>query len=152
MSRQANVIATRGYRNKNPLNIRYSVANNWHGQLGKDSEGFCRFEAFTYGIRAAVLILKKYISRGDNTIEKIIYKWAPPYENNTVQYARFVSKKTSIPCNKPISIYDRTKIMAIIDAMIRMECAGLELQKSWISVGYDLAITDKEKVIRSGEV
>ena len=132
---------TRGYINRNPLNIRYSERNKWVGQIGHDSGGFCKFSAFIYGIRAAVLIIKKYIERGDNTIPKIISKWAPETENLTTKYIQFVMQKTRIAADTKLSIYDRSKIIAIIDAMVRVECGNLELQSSWLGAGYDLAVT-----------
>ena len=136
---------TRGYINKNPLNIRYCESNKWFGQLGRDSGGFCVFSLFIYGVRAAVMIIKKYIGRGDDTITKIISKWAPATENSTTKYIQFVAKKTRIAHDTKLSIYDRQKILAILDAMIRVECANLELDKSWIGIGYDLAITTPKK-------
>ncbi len=33
----------RGIRNNNPLNIKWNAANNWNGQTGSDSGGFCIF-------------------------------------------------------------------------------------------------------------
>lgn len=136
---------TRGYRNRNPLNIRYSKNNRWQGQQGSDAAGFCVFSAFIYGIRAAVLILKRYMQRGDNTISRIIERWAPPTENSTSRYIRFVSKETTIPPDKVLSIYERGKVCAILRAMIKVECANLVLPESYITIGYDLAITDPHK-------
>ena len=136
---------TRGYINHNPLNIRYSKNNHWQGQQGSDVAGFCVFSAFIYGIRAAVLILKRYMQRGDCTISRIIERWAPPTENSTSRYIRFVSKETTIPPDKVLSIYERGKVCAILRAMIKVECANLVLPESYITIGYDLAITDPHK-------
>lgn len=136
---------TRGYINHNPLNIRYSKNCHWHGQQGSDAAGFCVFSAFIYGIRAAVLILKKYMQRGDCTISRIIERWAPPTENSTSRYIRFVSKETTIPPDKVLSIYERGKVCAILRAMIKVECSNLVLPESYITIGYDLAITDPNK-------
>lgn len=80
----------RGYRNNNPLNIRYSAANNWQGKALPNTDKNNTFEQFItmpYGYRAALKLLQNYINKyGCNTIAKIIQKWAPPTENNTQNY------------------------------------------------------------------
>ena len=59
---------------------------------------FCQFEAMEYGWRAAFRLLchtyyGKYKLR---TIRDIISRWAPPKENNTPAYIRYVSDYTGI--------------------------------------------------------
>ena len=49
--------------NKNPLNIRFSPMNSWKGQIG-DRKGFCQFEQFYYGCRAALVLLSYYVRKG----------------------------------------------------------------------------------------
>lgn len=77
----------RGYRNNNPLNIRYSEQNNWLGKVTPNTDGaFEQFSDMAYGYRAALYLLRKYIRNGENTISRIIQKWAPPAENYTQNY------------------------------------------------------------------
>lgn len=131
----------RGMRNKNPLNIRWCAQNNWRGQTGKDEKGFAVFASNIYGFRAATILVKKYIARGQNTIQKIVSTWAPEADGNDVKaYVDYVSKKTSIPADKPITIYERGKVCAILKAMAQFEC-GTPYNKSIVELGYDLAIT-----------
>ncbi len=84
----------RGYRNNNPLNIRYSTANQWKGKVLPNMDRNNTFEQFislAYGYRAALSLLRTYIRKyGCNTIGKIISKWAPETENNTQAYINHV--------------------------------------------------------------
>lgn len=52
------------------------------------------------------------------TLQNLIATWAPPEENNTAQYVMFVSQKTGIGPNQPLTQQD---IDRLIPAMIEME-------------------------------
>lgn len=78
------------FRRNNPMNLRYSERNHWVGQTGQ-SNGFCCFESVDYGFRAAFITLKNYGKNGYNTIRKIVTRWAPPLENPTQTYIRYVA-------------------------------------------------------------
>lgn len=71
--------------NKNPLNIRFSPMNSWKGQIG-DRKGFCQFDTFYNGCRAALVLLSNYVRKGYATVPQIIARWAPTSENNTKVY------------------------------------------------------------------
>lgn len=78
----------RGIRNNNPGNIRWG--SDWKG-LKKDGKqqdpSFCVFETPEYGIRALAKLLQNYqLLYGLNTPRKIINRYAPPTENETVSY------------------------------------------------------------------
>lgn len=78
------------YRN-NPANIRYSTRNKWIGLIGQ-SNGFCLFDTFHHGLRVLVVLMRRYINDYDcRSVEKIISRFAPPSENNTRNYIRYVS-------------------------------------------------------------
>ena len=88
--------ATRGVRNNNPFNIRYSKINRWKGLAGSDGS-FCVFEDMKYGIRAGGVLLRNYLKNGNNTIEKIITKFAPAADgNNTAEYIKHVAQMSGI--------------------------------------------------------
>lgn len=93
---------TLGAKNRNPLNIRYSSKNKWLGQRGQN-KGFCVFSSLRLGFRAAFLLLRNYVRQGDNTIESIVTRWAPPSENNVEAYIDYVCKKSYI--------FDREKVI-----------------------------------------
>lgn len=78
------------FRRNNPMNLRYSQHNNWIGQK-EPTNGFCNFASVEYGFRAAFLTLQNYGKRGYNTIRKIVTRWAPPSENPTQTYIKYVA-------------------------------------------------------------
>lgn len=77
------------YRN-NPANIRFVKSNKWLGLVGFKN-GFCEFDTFEHGLRALVLLLRKYIEDYKlKDVSSIINRFAPPSENDTPGYVRFV--------------------------------------------------------------
>lgn len=103
------------YKN-NPLNIRYSETNHWIGQTAP-RKGFCQFETVEYGVRAAYRLIQKYIRSGHSTIRDIVRRWAPPEENNTGAYIRFVAERTGIASNLRIMDWDHESLKRIVTAM-----------------------------------
>lgn len=86
------MVKTRGIRNKNPFNIKLS-ANSWLGKVSnlKNSDHvFEQFRSLDYGLRAGMQLLRGYISRGYDTPEKIIKRFAPSSENDVQAYLSFV--------------------------------------------------------------
>lgn len=135
-------IEPRGIRNNNPLNIR--KGNNWKGEVQPQSDkSFEQFESIQYGIRAGFIILRRYmtgyngLTQKFNTIDKIISRWAPAAENNTKAYIAQVEKLTGIPRHRQISFTERSFMVALVDAMIRVEC-GQPVDKSIIESAYDM--------------
>ena len=108
-----------GYRINNPLNIRYSSANNWKGQQGEQS-GFCVFDTPENGIRAAMVNLKSYRKKGVITIGDIISRWAPPTENNTQNYIEFVCNKLGAAASYEVE-QTAADYIALLQAMCIME-------------------------------
>lgn len=127
---------SRGLRNNNPLNIR---RNNtlWRGlsPVQNDDDFFC-FTARHWGYRAALMTLRNYRKRHKlNTLSEWIHRWAPPVENNTDAYVRFVSKKTGFPGDFVPDINDARQMCAIVSAMSHMEngvpAVAEEVEKGW---------------------
>lgn len=113
-----------GYRNNNPLNIRYYAGNNWKGKVLPPATGkyglYERFTDLVYGYRAALTLLRGdgYIRKGLNTIRKIITKFAPEDDHNyTADYIANVSKLTGIDPDEVIARNDRDKLTKIVYAM-----------------------------------
>lgn len=108
----------RGIKNNNPGNI-IDTGQAWVGRLGNDGT-YVVFDTPIHGIRAMARILQNYIeSDGADTIEKIISRWAPPPENDTVAYVYDVSAQLNLDSNTPI-VFDRD-INNLIAAMILHE-------------------------------
>ena len=130
-------MAPRGLRNHNPLNIR--KGNEWQGESkGNDNE----FETFindAYGLRAGLIIIRKYIKvHHCDTIAKIITRWAPPTENNTEAYIRTVSQRCGIPAHERVVFSDSYRICQIVKAMCFVE-SRFEPSDRLLSTAYDMA-------------
>ena len=110
----------RGYRNKNPLNIRHN-ADVFQGEIKGKDKSFKTFVSMPYGYRAAFVTLATYLSRGLNTIEKIISRWAPPNENNTEKYIANVEKWSDVPKDKVLTAADGADYILIVVAMSAVE-------------------------------
>lgn len=128
----------RGIRNNNPLNIR--IGNTWLGEVPRPTDkAFEQFVQMEYGIRAAFVILRRYIRRYNRrTITDIVSAWAPSNENNTKAYIETVSRLTGIPADREIKYEDMDTMVKLVDAMIQVEC-GQRVQESLIKKGYRIA-------------
>ena len=133
-----NKVVPRGIRNNNPLNIR--VGNVWLGEVQKPTDNtFEQFIAMEYGIRAAFVILRRYIRRYHrDTIAKIIEAWAPSNENNTQAYIDKVSQLAKVPCDQVIKYEDKDTMVAIVAGMCIVE-NGQSVPELKIKKGYDMA-------------
>lgn len=128
----------RGIRNNNPLNIR--IGNTWLGEVPNptDSE-FEQFVSVRYGLRAAFVILRRYIRRYKrNTPAKIIRAWAPAIENNTQRYIEVVCKRSLIAPDEVIDYADKKTMVRLVKAMAFVEC-GVQLDDDVIGSSYDIA-------------
>lgn len=132
----------RGIRNNNPLNI--VKGNNWRGERKNQTDSrFEEFESIEFGLRAGFVLLRNYIEGTKvrtikfNTIRKIISRWAPPSENHTQNYINSVSQWTGILPDEVIHFRERAKMVAIVQAMCRMEC-GVTIDEKVIQSAYDL--------------
>ncbi len=79
---------SRGIRNNNPGNLRFVASNNWLGKIPyvENTDADKAFEQFTeikYGIRAMLRVVINNIDKGNDTVTKIITRYAPPFENDT---------------------------------------------------------------------
>ena len=110
----------RGLRNNNPLNIRHN-ADVFQGETKGNDKSFKTFSTMPYGYRAAFVTLATYLSRGWNTIERIIARWAPPIENDTEKYIVNVEKWSGVPRSKELSAADGANYILIVAAMSFME-------------------------------
>jgi len=126
----------RGFRNNNPLNIRHN-ADVFQGEIEGTDKAFKTFSSMPYGYRAAFAILATYLSRGWNTIEKIITRWAPQDENDTESYINNVEEWSGIPRNKELTAGDGADYILIIAAMSYVE-NGRNADISKIIAGFNL--------------
>jgi len=143
---------TRGFLNCNPGNLDRGEPP-WNGEI-RDvaccvnevqrmelTHGrFCVFSDATHGVRAMVRNLQAYRERlGCRTIRAYINRWAPPNENNTAGYIARVAASAGVDADSAVDIGDRRILRAMVDGIIRVECAGMPYDGSEIDDGLELA-------------
>lgn len=119
----------RGVRNCNPGNIRLPRKENMEkdrfiGELRPSRDkSFRTFVNMAYGYRAMHYLLRKYKNKYSlNTLEQMIYRWAPPSDNNkTEAYIDFVAKRAGIGRKDIVDVSNMTVMCRIVEAMTVME-------------------------------
>lgn len=110
--------APRGIRNNNPGNIEFNPRNKWKGlnpNSQKIDKRFCVFITPEWGIRALMRLIRNYKLE---TINKIINRWAPSFENDTSAYAQHVAKVVGVGVNDKIDCYNKTTLINITKGII----------------------------------
>ena len=121
------------YKN-NPLNIRFSIANNWIGQI-KPKKGFCQFKSLYYGFRAGVRLIIRYRSFGKTCISQIINRFAPPSENKTGQYIDYVVKRGADIYNECLGRFDSVSWSEFTEISTSDDIAALLCAMANIEIG-----------------
>lgn len=116
----------RGIRNNNPGNL--DRGDPWQGLVEGSDPRFCTFVDPAFGIRALAVTLityhdKRKASNGSkiDTIAEVIERWAPPVENDTKAYIRFVSKMTGFAPDETVNLHEYNTLRPIVEAIIRHE-------------------------------
>ncbi|QDH85551.1 structural protein [Proteus phage vB_PmiP_RS51pmB] len=114
----------RGYRNKNPGNIRHG--SKWQGLAPNQTDaGFCQFVSHEYGIRAIYKLMQTYQNKyGLNSIEAIINRYAPPNENHTQNYINRCAADLGISRDARINTGDMKTLVALAKAIVSVELGG----------------------------
>lgn len=120
---------SRGYRNKNPGNIDFVLANKWQGQLGIEvgvpKPRFARFATHEFGIRALTALLTTYYDRyACDTVREVINRWAPPQENDTGAYVSAVARKVGVGPDDRINLHQYPVMRPMVEAIIAHELGG----------------------------
>jgi GH24 family phage-related lysozyme (muramidase) len=113
----------RGIRNNNPGNIEINKANDWEGKvpLDKNTDGrFEQFVSYDYGVRALIILLRNYVKGGRDTITKVFAAYAPPGENNTQAYIKFVAGRLNIGADATLPL-TKTVLKELAQAIGKME-------------------------------
>lgn len=122
---------TLGLRNNNPGNLRRTKIL-WNGEIAdpeNKGKGFERFEYIEYGIRAnAIDVIGDIKKDGNDTIEKLISTYAPPIENNTQNYIKFISNELEVQYNQPIHL-DYKFVEKLLSAIYYMELGSKDAVK-----------------------
>lgn len=116
-------MTSRGIRNNNPGNLERNGIT-WEGLSEEQTDSrFCQFDSMVYGCRSLIKTLMTYVNkRKCRTIRDIINRWAPPAENNTEAYIKFVSKTVNKDPNIELAFkYDKYLYLEIAKAIALYE-------------------------------
>ncbi len=133
---------TLGIAHNNYLNIKNNPKNPWMGlaELEQDSHGHAIFKSPEYGLRAAILNLRKYwFAYGLRSVLAIVNRWAPPDDtigsrqgnpkNNPSEYADFICKRTGLTRTENLSLFQPNQsvdnvgnLRLLVKAMAEFEC------------------------------
>ncbi|WP_277966728.1 hypothetical protein [Pantoea trifolii] len=111
----------RGIRNNNPGNL------NFVGQAGATKEGgengrFAVFSSMQDGIAALHRQLKLYFSRGVDTVEKIVNKYAPASDDNNVSaYIKQLVGATGKQADEKLDSGDQETVFKLIRGIVNHE-------------------------------
>lgn len=128
----------RGIRNNNPLNIR--IGNTWLGEVQEPTDtSFEQFVSMEYGIRAAMILLRRYIRHYKRTtIPQVIAAWAPASENDVQRYIDVICQLSAISPEDQLDYFNEEQMVRLVDAMAFHEC-GQHVPEDKIRKGYKLA-------------
>jgi hypothetical protein len=122
----------------NPFNIRRNDNNPWVGKVKDNKDPFEKFIEMKYGIRAGLkLLINYYNNYGLNTIESIITKFAPPTENDTDNYIKFVCSKTGYCHDQLISLNNKTTLLSVAKSILKME-SNMNVTNDQLNMAYNL--------------
>lgn len=128
----------RGMRNNNPGNLRIS-SSSWKGKVptSKNTDGaFEQFDYYVWGVRAMIVLLRNYINRnGLTTIRKIMSKYAPPSENHTDTYAKWVAQKSGIGIDQPL-VANQQFLRPLVKAMAHYENGQEAVEDDMFTLAY----------------
>ena len=112
---------SRAERNRNPGNIRRSGVRFRGERQPSIDPSFKEFESDEWGYRAMFVVMESYRRRyAIDTLRGIISRWAPPTENDTQSYIRFVSERAAIEADAQLLPRD-VRLRAVAEAMSRFE-------------------------------
>jgi hypothetical protein len=99
---------------------------------------FKQFVTMGYGYRAIFALLHSYAQRhGLRTIRAMLNRYAPPTENFTEGYIRFVAKCSGIDANRPLDTRSRDDMIPIVAAISEIE-NGLKARLDEVEEGWRL--------------
>ena len=128
---------SRGLRNNNPGNIRRSRVR-YKGEVRPSRDpDFKEFSTMAYGYRAVFVLLDTYRSRyGLATIRQMLNRYAPPTENFTEGYVRFVTDYAGVMPDEVIDTRSEKDMIPIVAAMSKIEngvAANIaDVERGWV--------------------
>ena len=132
----------RGVLNNNPGNIRIN-SDKFIGEIIPSRDGeFKQFDTMAHGYRAIFKILSNYYYKYSlKTIRQMITRWAPPKENHTDKYIKFVANAAGISADETVNIKDMRLMIKLVGGMSKME-NGIEPDLREIEDGWYMLYTE----------
>lgn len=128
---------SRAERNNNPGNLEF---RGQRGATREDGEGrFAKFGSTEEGVAALARQLQLYGSRGIDTIEEIISKYAPASENNTSAYINAMVNRLKVSANQQLDLNDPQVLSGLIQGISRHEAGRSFLSDQQVMTGLTMA-------------
>lgn len=109
---------TRSWRNNNPGNLVPGKISKRNGAIGR-AGGFAVFPDPQAGMNAMLDSLRS--THGNKSLEQMIYAYAPPSENKTARYLRFLRRHTGVIDDRKIKDFTNEQFEKLWRAMMDME-------------------------------
>jgi uncharacterized protein (TIGR02594 family) len=106
---------SRAWRNCNPGNIVGGTFAEAHGAIGQDSR-FAIFPDPEIGFQAIIALLRTQTYQ-TRTLEEAINRYAPPHENDSDGYVRFVTKRTGLAKERRLADMSNDELAAFAGAI-----------------------------------
>lgn len=130
---------SRGLRNNNPGNIRRSKVR-YEGEVPSSDVSFKAFRSMAYGYRAIFVLLDSYRRKyGLCTIRQMLNRYAPPTENFTEGYVRFVADCSGVMPDEVIDTRSEKDMIPIVAAMSKIE-NGVAANIADVERGWELFV------------
>jgi hypothetical protein len=118
--------AVRSWRNLNPGNVRpVRLPDRWVGEVGVDTapQGpFSIFATEAHGWRAAGRVLITYQDRYTlRSVRSMLYRYAPPKENNTETYVASVCKALGVGPDDAVDVRQPRVMRQLLVAIAAVE-------------------------------
>lgn len=131
---------SRGFRNKNPGNLR--EADNQIGLQGPEGDTMAVFSSYRDGFAAMSRQLMLDAEKGKNRIADYIEKYAPASENKTQEYIKMVSDQTGFGPYENLNMHDPQVLAKLMNAMIKVENGAQPFSYEQVMEGVMDSITD----------
>jgi hypothetical protein len=116
----------RPWRNQNPGNVKQGSISKSNGSIGS-AGGFAVFPEYQSGHDALIDTLS--ITYVNKSIPELMKGYAPPSENDTNAYIRFIRKMTGVTGNKKIKEFSKIEFEKLWRGIEQMEGWGKNIGK-----------------------
>lgn len=128
---------SRGISNCNSGNIRISKVKYLGEVTPSKDKTFKQFSTMAWGYRAMFVLLHTYSKNGYKTIRQMINRYAPPIENHTENYIKFVADRAKVFADVEVDTTDPAEMILLVSAMSQME-NGVTAVVEQVQQGWEL--------------